>query len=233
MIEVLSVVSFLLILTALLLPNVLRSKEHARQVFCMNNMRQIAIGCQGYMHDNKNQMPYVTRWLDDFTPVYPYVRSFKVFKCPSTKTPYPTKLSDLSGVYAQKTSKKDESTLASVGDYFYCSTITDIEKNNNYNNGMGNNPYHLDPSNPQVKAIFTNGDTGTTTLSGKMFNGTKYSMVVFERYWTNHLYKCFNTVFISDLHYRLENDGMINYWYLDNRGWIDMSMDPFPEWGHK
>lgn len=225
MIEILLVVSIIMVATAMLLPNVLRSKEHARITSCMNNLRQIAIGYQNYMFDHNGEMPFVVRWLDDFTPVYPYVRTFRVFKCPSTKTRYATSLAELSGAYSStKNGKKnskgedeydDVTNSASVSDYYVSTKITDIEKNGNYNNGKGNNPYHFDPSNPSPET--------RTVLTMK-----KDARVVYERSWKNHLFKCFNAVYIDDFHYELQNKGIATFWTLDYRGWLETSLDPYP-----
>ena len=54
--ELLVVIAIVAILIALLLPGVLTARESGRRSTCMNNMRQIALGCQQFQH-TKGRFP--------------------------------------------------------------------------------------------------------------------------------------------------------------------------------
>ena len=203
MIEVLIVMVVLGILFAILLPQLARSKEHAQVVVCMNNLQQIALGYHNYMHDFDGAMPQTQYWLDDFADVYTQVRKKdEIFTCPKTKKP---------SWYIW-----DEDGNLRNGDFLTGGTIEDIEKNNNYNHGHGNNPYHFDPSNPSPK-------------TRAMMAAKRQDRIIYEKYWGLHFDgEFFNVVFIRDRHYEKEKNGVAAYWKLNDKGWIDQSMDPFP-----
>jgi type II secretory pathway pseudopilin PulG len=198
-------ISIVSLLAAMLLPRLHRTKEYAKRAFCMNNARQIALGFQSYSIDFKDQFPMNARWLDDFYPVYPYVGSLNVFKCPSTTT----KNISLTTVSGQ--------TLLVNTDYYSAGTVTDIERNGNYNNGLGNNPYNFDPSNK--------GNKVTTCLEAKKYT----PRVVYEAKYNNHIGRMFNVIYVSDLHYEIERNGVTAYWTLDKQGYIETDVNnPFP-----
>ncbi len=203
LIELMIVLAILGILFAMLLPMLAKSKEHAKVVVCMNNLRQVALGYQNYISDNDGVLPQTEYWLDDFAPIYTYVKeNNEVFTCPSTKKP-PSYVWD------------DEGRLRN-GDFLTGGKIEDIEQHSAFNSGHGNNPYHFDPSNPspQTQAIMA---------------AKRSERLVYEKYWGNHFDGLFfNVVHISDLHYEKEKNGMTAYWTLDDRGWIETSLDPFP-----
>jgi prepilin-type N-terminal cleavage/methylation domain-containing protein len=130
LIELLLVMAILGILFSILLPALLRSKEYAYQIVCANNLKQIGLGYNNYFDDNNQEMPVPDRWLDDFRPVYQYVKNLDVFICPKSNTAPLTSEADLEG----------------GTDYYASGTITDIERHPN--NGHGNSAYHFDASNP-------------------------------------------------------------------------------------
>lgn len=131
LIELLMVIAIISILMAMLLPGLQLAKEFAYQSYCMNNMKQIGLGFKNYGHDFNNEYPCVARWLDDFSPIYPYVNeSLDIFICPKTHTPELKSVADLVG----------------GTDYLSSGTPQDIE--NCENNGHGNNDYKFDISNP-------------------------------------------------------------------------------------
>ena len=93
LIELLVVIAVISILAALLLPALTRSKDSARAVQCVNNLRQLAIGSTVYAGDT-GRFPSILSWLypypatgNDTTNItkgqlYPYVKSAELFRCP-------------------------------------------------------------------------------------------------------------------------------------------------------
>jgi prepilin-type N-terminal cleavage/methylation domain-containing protein/prepilin-type processing-associated H-X9-DG protein len=57
LIELLVVIAVIAVLAALLLPVVVKSKEHGRSAACLSNLRQIGIALQLYTQDHENRMP--------------------------------------------------------------------------------------------------------------------------------------------------------------------------------
>lgn len=203
LIEILIVITILAILAAMLLPGLAKSKEYAKVVVCMNNLRQVALSYQNYKDNFDGAMPECEYWLNDFTLVYPYAKkNDEVFTCPNTK-------------------KRPEDVWGSDGrldnaDFLTGGTVEDVENHSAFNNGHGNNPYHFDPSNPSPN-------------TQAVVDSKRSDRIVYERYWGEHFNGLFfNVVHIDDLHYEKERNGVAAYWTLDDRGWIDTSLDPFP-----
>lgn len=92
LVELLVVISLIAILTALLLPSLARSKQSARAIQCIGNLRQLGIAANVYASDN-GRFPSIVEWLytikppgaTDFTKgqLYPYAKSKDVYRCPS------------------------------------------------------------------------------------------------------------------------------------------------------
>lgn len=204
LIEMLIVIVILAILFAIFVPQLAKSKQHAEVVVCMGNLRQVALAYKNYMHDYENELPVQEYWLDDFAAVYMHAKkNDEVFTCPRTRKP-PSYVWDSNGDLRN-------------GDFLTGGTIEDVEKNFHYNNGNGNNPYHFDPSNPSV---------GTQAIVA----AKRSDRIVYEKYWGLHFNGLFfNVVHITDLHYEKEKNGVTAYWMLDDRGWIEQSLDPYPE----
>jgi len=204
LIEIMMVILILGILMAMLLPMLAKSKEHAYVVVCINNLRQVGQGYHNYMSAFDGALPETEYWLDDFAPVYKYVKkNNEVFTCPKTKKP-PEYVWDSDGNLRR-------------GDFLTGGTIEDVELHSAYNAGHGNNPYHFDPSNPSPN-------------TQAMMATKRSDRVIYEKYWGLHfdgIY--FNVIHIGDLHYEKEENGFARYWSLDDKGWIDTSLDPFPE----
>jgi len=101
LIELLVVIAIIAILAAILFPVFAKVREKARQTSCASNLKQLGLALTQYTEDNDERYPvgdpaynYCGGWA---RPIYPYVKSVDVYKCPDDPTSYsaPTRYSGI------------------------------------------------------------------------------------------------------------------------------------------
>ena len=98
LVELLTVIAILAILSSFLLVGLAKARERARRVQCMNNIKQVATALDMFANSNKDHYPLATGqhdWGD--TPlkgwmeqVFDYIKNKQAYKCPS----FPKNISD-------------------------------------------------------------------------------------------------------------------------------------------
>jgi prepilin-type N-terminal cleavage/methylation domain-containing protein/prepilin-type processing-associated H-X9-DG protein len=86
LIELLVVIAIIAILAAILFPVFARARENARRSSCQSNLKQLALGVIQYAQDNDSRL-FIVRSAGNgghaLDPIYPYVKSDQIFRCPS------------------------------------------------------------------------------------------------------------------------------------------------------
>lgn len=117
LIELLVVVAIIALLAAILFPVFGRARENARRSSCQSNLKQIGLGLIQYSQDYDERLPLAKEGTDTggffgawAGPIYPYVKSEQVYKCPSDTTPTPPKWSVMSYAYNTNIGRRDNGT---------------------------------------------------------------------------------------------------------------------------
>src|SRR5690606_24616928 len=87
LIELLVVIAIISILASILFPVFARARENARRASCMSNMKQQALGIMMYAQDYDGRIMaavYYTSLPSFQVLLQPYVKSYQIFRCPST-----------------------------------------------------------------------------------------------------------------------------------------------------
>jgi prepilin-type N-terminal cleavage/methylation domain-containing protein len=110
LVELLVVIGIIAVLVAILMPALTRARDQAIRIQCMNNVRQLLIGCQMYVNENKLTWPFCN-WLSqevgrqpagwlyklpDMTRpehleagvLWPYLKNKEIYHCPLDTPPY-------------------------------------------------------------------------------------------------------------------------------------------------
>lgn len=86
LIELLVVIAIIAILAAILFPVFAQAREKARQISCLSNIKQEALGILMYSQDYDESFPAGVHddWNNAWpTSVQPYVKNLQMFRCPS------------------------------------------------------------------------------------------------------------------------------------------------------
>lgn len=174
LIELLTVIAIIMILIAMLLPVLSRTKERARRVLCMSNQRQHAMILQHFAEDKDGQVPigyHVNQKQSNYLLGYNnrlkmlgllkpmgYLDAPEIFYCPSTNFPQ-----------AMFNTSKNHSIWNSSWSY-YCRSSYSIRPVFSWGDG------YTMPSNLKLLGDF---DSGTTVISDWNISPT-------WDYWSRH-----------------------------------------------
>ena len=96
LIELLVVIAIIAILAAILFPAFARARENARRASCQSNLKQMGLGMMQYTQDYDEKYPHsssvygvanfaTTNADNPGKSIYPYVKNWQIYRCPSAK----------------------------------------------------------------------------------------------------------------------------------------------------
>jgi prepilin-type N-terminal cleavage/methylation domain-containing protein/prepilin-type processing-associated H-X9-DG protein len=101
LIELLVVIAIIAILAAILFPVFAQAREKARAIACLSNEKQIGLAEMQYTQDNNESFPAISYCGQWASPIYPYLKSGNVFKCPDDPSTNPQEVTYSANIVMQ------------------------------------------------------------------------------------------------------------------------------------
>jgi len=76
LVELLVVISIIALLMAILMPSVVGARRQANRVYCLNNLRQLALAADSYAQNNNDYYPVAQYWENKDTVTYEHCWDF-------------------------------------------------------------------------------------------------------------------------------------------------------------
>ena len=170
LVELLVVIAIIGILAALLLPTLAAAKAKAKQTQCINNQKQLALGMQMYVDDNRNTFPGIASRRYGFNaPDWIYWRTNTALYPPFTQSPILTSIPGESRpslrcpLDIDDTYREDYDYGDSYGPYLFSYSFNGYGLDNNDNN-LGMSTVVDDSSGTPVVYPFRQGNVNNPAL---------------------------------------------------------------------
>ena len=76
LVELLVVISMIALLMAILAPSVVGARRQANRIYCLNNLRQLALAAGNYAQNNNDYYPIAQYWQSDGSTTYEFCWDF-------------------------------------------------------------------------------------------------------------------------------------------------------------